>query len=142
MAKRSSDSHLLCPGDFEEKNMSEQDEDLKRIFVCESELQARQAKEFLEANGFKAMVRGLDVGGSVFGGAVDDPEIEIFIKASDFEDAKALVESMADDESEPVPPWTCDCGEDVDEGFEICWSCGAIYGNEEDDGSEESADSE
>lgn len=120
--------------------MSEE-EDLKRIFVCESETQARDAKQFLESHGFKAMVQGLDGGGSVFGGAVDDPEIEIFIKASEFEEAKSLIESMSGDQGDPVPAWVCKCGEDVDEGFEICWSCGAIYGDE-GDGEEENGEAE
>lgn len=103
------------------------DEDLKRLCVCESEVQAQYVREILKENDFNVMIRGLDGGGDVFGGAVDIPEIEIYVDASDFEDAKALLQSLAEEEGEPVPAWVCKCGEEVDEGFEICWSCGAIY---------------
>ena len=107
----------------------EEHEELVRLFVCESELQARDAKQFLEDNGVKVLIGGLDAGGSVFGGAVDDPEIEVFVYQSEFERAKELVEAAMEDEEEmePIPAWTCKCGEDVDEGFAVCWSCEAIY---------------
>ena len=101
--------------------------DLTRLQVCETEMQAQLAKGFLEENDIQVMIKGLDTGGSVFGGAVEDAAIEIFVSAEDLENAKQLMESFANEEGEPVPEWTCKCGEVVDEGFGICWSCGAEY---------------
>ena len=49
----------------------------------------------------------------------------------DFEAAKQLIDKMLEDveeeEQEEVPAWVCDCGEEVDEGFFVCWACGAEY---------------
>ena len=101
--------------------------ELTRLAVCETEIQAQIARDFLTENGVQVMVKGLDTGGSVFGGAVEDTEIEFFVSADDLENAKELLESFLEEEGDPVPEWTCKCGEDVDEGFEICWSCGAVY---------------
>jgi len=30
-----------------------------------------------------------------------------------------------------VPEWTCDCGATVDEGFQVCWSCGQACPDDE-----------
>ncbi len=105
----------------------EEELDLLRLLVCETEIEAQVSKGFLEENGIKVMVRGLDSGGSVFGGAVDDPEIELFVSPDDFEKAGELIEELMAQEDEPVPAWTCKCGEDVDEGFAVCWNCEADY---------------
>ncbi len=101
--------------------------ELTRLLVCETELQAKIVKGFLEENGIKVMVKGLDTGGAVFGGAVEDAEIEIFVSVDDLEKTQELLEALEEEEGDPVPEWICKCGEEVDEGFELCWSCGAEY---------------
>ena len=105
----------------------EEELDLVRLLVCETEIEAQVAKGFLEEQKIKVMVRGLDAGGSVFGGAVDDPEIELFVSPDDYENARTLIEELEAEQDEPVPAWVCKCGEDVDEGFAVCWNCEADY---------------
>ena len=105
----------------------EEELDLVRLLVCETEIEAQVAKGFLEEQKIKVMIRGLDAGGSVFGGAVDDPEIELFVSPSDYDKAHQLMEELMAQEPEDIPAWVCKCGEDVDEGFAVCWNCEADY---------------
>jgi len=100
---------------------------LRRVLVCETEIEAQVSKGYLEENGIKVMVRGLDAGGSVFSGAVDDPEIELFVSPEAFEQATELIEALTAEQDDPIPAWVCKCGEDVDEGFAVCWSCESDY---------------
>ena len=68
------------------------------------------------------------MGDSAFGAALDGPdEIELFVYEEDLEKSKALVINAFEDDGDQIPSWTCKCGEDVDEGFAVCWSCGADY---------------
>jgi hypothetical protein len=99
-----------------------------RLAVYDSESDAILAKAILEDNKIHATVSGLEP--SALGIALDgDDAIEVFILADDLERAQALIENLADtnEEGDPIPAWTCQCGEDVDEGFFVCWSCGAEY---------------
>ncbi len=99
---------------------------LKRVAVAETESEAVFIRAALEDAGITPMVSGLEVG--VFGDAVDGSgEIEVHVALADYEKAKSLVDEIMNDESEPIPAWTCKCGEDVDEGFFVCWSCGNEY---------------
>ena len=105
----------------------EEELDLRRVLVCETEIEAQVAKGYLEENGIKVMVRGLDAGGSVFGGAVDDPQIELFVSPESLEQATELIEALQAEQDVPIPAWICKCGEDVDEGFAVCWNCESDY---------------
>lgn len=99
---------------------------LVRVTVVETESEAVFVRAALEDIGIKPMVSGLELG--AFGDAVDGGgEIEIHVNEADFEKAKILVDEILNDESDPIPAWTCKCGEDVDEGFFVCWSCGEEY---------------
>jgi hypothetical protein len=109
---------------FEERSM--EDEELVRLTVVESEVDANYIKNALEDQNIQAMMTGNEA--SAFGMSLDGAdEVEIFVKADDLAKAKVLVEELMSETGEPIPAWTCKCGEDVDEGFGICWSCGAEY---------------
>lgn len=106
--------------------MEEQEPELVRLMELESDVEANFLKGFFADHGIQAMVSGID--GSAFGAALDGPEpIEIFVRPDEVETAQELIEELLDDEENEVPAWTCKCGEDVDEGFFVCWSCGADY---------------
>ena len=80
----------------------------------------------LQDNGIEAKLSGNEA--SALGFALDGPDaIEIIVKASDFDKAKSIIEELDASEPEDIPAWTCVCGEEVDAGFGICWSCGAEY---------------
>lgn len=97
-----------------------------RLLVAESDVEANFFKGALEDAGINALVKGME--SSVFGAALDGPdEIELYVYADDVEASRAIVTELADEDGEEIPGWTCGCGEDVDEGFAVCWSCGADY---------------
>ena len=65
---------------------------------------------------------------SALGVALDGPDlIELFVHPSNVEKAKELIMAVMEEEGDEIPGWTCQCGEEVDEGFGVCWSCGAEY---------------
>lgn len=97
-----------------------------RLMELESDVEANFIKGLLADHDIQAIVTGLD--GSALGAALDGPDvIEVFVKSADLEKAQELVDALEEEENEAVPAWTCECGEEVDEGFYICWSCGAEY---------------
>lgn len=103
-----------------------EEQELVRLMVLESDVEAKFLQGFFADHGIQAMVTGID--GSAFGAALDGPdEIALFVKPDQVETARDLVEELLDNDDGDVPAWTCDCGEDVDEGFFVCWSCGAEY---------------
>lgn len=97
-----------------------------RLLVVESDVEANFFKSALGDNGINAMVKGME--GSAFGAALDGPdEIVLYVYSDDVEESKAIVMELLDDDGDEIPAWTCQCGEEVDEGFGVCWSCGADY---------------
>lgn len=106
-------------------------EPLVRLGSFGSEILALRAQALLESEGIKASLVDPEGGGG-FGLGLDAvEEFEMIVNQKDLEAAKKIIAEMeAVEEGEPVPAWTCACGEDVDEGFGICWSCGAEYSGE------------
>jgi hypothetical protein len=103
-------------------------EDLLSVAGFPSEPEAQIAQAMLAEHGINASI---DNGESALGfDLVDMDEIDLIVMRQDFDRAKVLIEEMEalqNEEQEPVPAWTCQCGEEVDEGFFVCWSCGADY---------------
>ena len=65
---------------------------------------------------------------SALGLDLDGPEaIEVIVKRKDYDAAKAILDELKSTEADPIPAWKCECGEEVDEGFAVCWSCQAEY---------------
>ena len=106
---------------------SDNHDPLVRLGSFGSEIQALQAEALLKSEGINASIVEPEGGGFGLGlDAVD--EFEMIVNQKDFDAAKKILAEMeAVEEGEPVPAWTCACGEDVDEGFGICWSCGGEY---------------
>ena len=103
------------------------DDELVRVAIFDSELKADRAKALLESKGITATVMDPDSGTFGFGlDAVD--EFFLIISKNDLDAAeKILAEMDAIEDGVPVQAWTCKCGEEVDEGFGACWSCGGAY---------------
>lgn len=91
-----------------------------------SEHEARIWHALLSEAGIQAMVTGL--GGSALGEALDGADlIEVYIPKAQVEEARHLIERLLAEAEDPIPAWTCECGEEVDAGFFVCWSCEAEY---------------
>lgn len=98
-----------------------------RIAFFSSETEATLAKAILDEHQIHCTLSGLEP--SPLGLALDGEDaIELFVLESDVETARNLIaEISAANDEEAVPAWTCACGEEVDEGFWVCWSCGAEH---------------
>lgn len=96
------------------------DRDLVRIAVFLYEHQAILFRTKLNEHGIPAWVTSEGV--TAFGAGMLD--VEVSIHKANVEEAKKILAKM-NLEEEAIPAWTCKCGADVDEGFGVCWSCGA-----------------
>lgn len=102
-----------------------QDDDLVAAGEFGNDIEAQQAINLLAEHGIVAQMN--DEGGSFDLGIGELPAVEIIVANSNLEKAKALLAELDDAQSETCPAWTCQCGEDVDEGFFACWACGGEY---------------
>jgi len=105
---------------------------MKRVYIARGSAEAHLIRAFLENDGIEAVVRGEDLS-AVFGGIPIDgdslPSVWVLDDA-DYDRALGLVkQSLRDSEADrgetaAGPDWHCPrCGETVDGGLFICWSC-------------------
>ena len=66
------------------------------------------------------------MGGSLFGTTLATL-VEVFVFESEFADAKLFLAEIPEAAKINYPAWTCRCGEEIDEGFGVCWQCGTTY---------------
>ena len=101
-------------------------DDLLRLAEYKTQSEAQFVLGALRDNGVDAKLSGEEH--SALGIDLDGPDaIEIIVTRDEYDKAKAIIDDLETAVEEPVPAWTCKCGEDVDEGFDACWSCGAEY---------------
>lgn len=85
----------------------------------------------LEANGIRSSVSNegsTTLLGSSWFGPTSAFWVEVLVFASDVEQASSIKHKMDPQiKEESIPEWKCSCGETVDAGFEVCWSCSALY---------------
>jgi hypothetical protein len=102
-----------------------QDDDLVAVGEFSNDIEAQQAINLLAENGIVAQMN--DDGGAFDLGIGELPAVEVIVASSNYEKAKTLLADLEAEQGETCPAWTCQCGEEVDEGFFACWSCGAEY---------------
>ena len=101
------------------------DDDLLGIQFFPSMVAAQQAILVLKEAGIIAEVNDSD--GAFDLGLDDDPQVEIICMRKHVSRAKEIIAELESAPEESCPAWTCPCGEEVDEGFFVCWSCGNEY---------------
>ena len=107
------------------------------LSTFESAIEAHFFKNELENHGIRAAV-GNETSTAIFGPTIGGPSsafwIEVLVLEEDAErglEVKKEWNSKSDNsEQVEISEWTCECGETVDEGFAVCWSCGAEYNEE------------
>lgn len=103
-------------------------DDIQLEKLCETEFkeQATLLKAVLEQEGIKTMLKGMEA--SALGDALDGADVvDVLVPAVHLEKAKKILDEILAANEEIIPAWTCECGEEVDEGFFVCWSCQAEY---------------
>ncbi len=101
------------------------DEDLVAVGEFDNEIAAQAAISLLSENNIVAQMD--DEGGAFDLGIGELGAIRLIVVRSNLERAKALLADLQVAQAETCPAWTCRCGEEVDEGFFACWSCGDEY---------------
>lgn len=113
----------------------EEDRNLVRIAAFESEHKAVLLRIELNENGIPAWVTGGD-GVNTFGAGLTAAGlvgVDVNVHQINAKAAKVVVENFLNRVEKRVPAWDCACGEKVDEGFEVCWSCGNELSEPDDD---------
>jgi len=105
------------------------------LSTFENSVDAHLFKNELENKGIRASINN-ETTTAIFGATIGGPSsafwIEVLVMESDAERAleiKTQWNSKAEDSTTvEIAEWTCKCGETVDEGFAVCWNCGADHG--------------
>lgn len=104
--------------------MSEMEYVIIRAYEFEDE--AHLDRSVLDGAGIESRVLGSETAG--FGTLSNDAAFQLIVARDDLDRAVEILKQAAAEETElQVPAWTCACGEDVDEGFAVCWSCGSAW---------------
>ena len=90
-----------------------------KLAQFDNAMPAHSMRILLEANGIDARVHGdfaVEIGATI--------AVTLVVRESDLAIAKRVIAEVPAASEVLVPEWICDCGETVDQGFQICWSCG------------------
>ena len=104
------------------------DDDLVVLARFTNSAVAHSLRILIEAHGIRVSVTNelsnSAMGTSIFG-KHSPIGIEVCVFRSDLDEARTIMQEVPAASEMLVPQWTCeDCGETVDEGFTVCWSCG------------------
>lgn len=111
-----------------------QDDDLVKLAVFSEPCAAHSLRILLEAHGIATSVTGEEsnaLGGTALfeSGLV---AVQVHVRRQDFDEAKLIMEEVPAASETLIPEWICQCGEQVDRGFSVCWSCGNQYDDDPD----------
>lgn len=105
------------------------------LATFDNSIDAHLFRNELESNGIPASVNNENTT-AIFGATITGPSsafwVEVLIMEADAERGLEIKNEWnsrreVDHASSEIPEWFCTCGETVDEGFAICWSCGAQW---------------
>ena len=102
------------------------DDALVEVAQYPSSLLAHSIRILLEANGIPAIVVGDAIQEIGF-----EP-IQVMVSKKNLQLARQVIEEVPAASEILIPGWICVCGEEVDSGFNLCWSCGYEYHADED----------
>ncbi|MEM0895692.1 MAG: DUF2007 domain-containing protein [Verrucomicrobiota bacterium] len=85
-------------------------------------------KSILEEAGIQCFVRNQNADMGIMGGALTDTIPALCVMDPDqYRIARQILSSheFPSEEEVRIPSWNCECGEEVPEGYDSCWKCGA-----------------
>ena len=102
------------------------------LSTFDNSVDAHGLKNELESHGIQASVNNETTTatfGATMAGASSAFWIEVLVMESDSDRGLEIKNrwnsDSVDENVERIAEWTCGCGETVDEGFAVCWSCGS-----------------
>ncbi len=101
--------------------MAQPSDPVKIVAEFDNVLKAHSVRILLEANGIPAVV---------FGESSSETGLEpihVCVHQSNLELAKTVIREVPAASEVMIPEWICGCGEQVDAGFHVCWSCGSEH---------------
>lgn len=104
----------------------QRDEALVPVAEFNNSIQAHSIRIMLEANGIPAFVVGDAIQEIGF-----EP-VQVMVSQRNLELARCVIEEVPAASEILIPEWRCDCGEQVDSGFNLCWSCGREHPDDSD----------
>jgi hypothetical protein len=102
-------------------------EDLVTIAKYGDSQEASLARAMLEDHGITGLVVGGELNSTLWHLGPTISGVELQVPSFEATRASEILESFLDTRNAPTRgDWTCPrCGEKVDAGFDVCWSCGA-----------------
>jgi hypothetical protein len=94
---------------------------LKRIYSSHNLIAVHHARNVLEAEGIRAVVKNEMLSSAMGELPPAECQAELWVDASD----AARAEQILLRKETPEPGWTCGCGETLGGQFTQCWRCGA-----------------
>jgi len=87
--------------------------------------EAEQLRSVLKENGVDAFVDGGTVITALSHMSIGLGGVKVLVRAADVPRAREIIDSLQEDSELTDAPWFCGaCQEEVDGGFQVCWSCG------------------
>jgi hypothetical protein len=98
---------------------------LKRVFSSYSLIAAHHARNVLEAEGIRSVVRNEILSSAMGELPPAECQVEVWVlREEDAERAELALKNSSS--SKGGPPWNCaSCGEPIEGQFTQCWRCGA-----------------
>jgi len=98
---------------------------LKRVFSSFNRAAAHHAKNLLDAEGIRAVVKNEFLSSAMGELPPAECQMEVWVlREVDFEKANQVLRAANSPKNEP--PWKCaSCGESCEGQFTQCWRCGA-----------------
>jgi len=103
---------------FKRNKKHPSDERLSKVAEFRNALEAHSVRIMLEANGIVAIV---------LGDTIKETGLEpiwVCVHQNDYEIACTIIREVPAASEVLIPLWNCECGEEVDAGFHLCWACG------------------
>ena len=96
---------------------------MKMVYTHENRLFVANAKNILEAENIKVVVKNEHAASAIGEVSAFDAWVQLWvIKDSEYRKACSIIEHALSENN--ATPWTCKaCGEENDPSFDLCWSC-------------------
>lgn len=116
----------MIPAAPTDENKRMLEDPLVTVMTFGTPQEAAVAQGFLENHGIESFAQGCEAANTLFIVGTALGGVRVQVASSQAENARRLLTEEFES-SPPIQAWTCpQCGERVDAGYEVCWSCGTV----------------